>query len=509
MKGIVFLIGTGPGDPGLLTVRGQQCLAAADVVVHDHQVHPRVLGQAPRLAELIDVGSGAGPLLEQDAVGYLLAEKAREGRVVARLKVGDGFTVGPGAGEALFLHEQGVRFEVVPGLSGVIAGPVYAGIPLTYRGAGSTLTVVRQPDAGVQVDWSRVARLDGTVVCEADADHLPGVIRELVSHGRAADEPAAIVYDGTLLSQRAVTGTLSELAQVEPPSSYQTAVLVAGRVTALREHLRWFDTRPLFGRRILVTRPREQAAELSERLEALGAEAIEAPLIRIAPPDDYEPMDRACASLDRFDWIVFTSANAVDSFMGRLLASALDVRALGRVRLCAVGPATSDRLRRYGLKVDAVPAEYRAEALAQVLAATGDVRGLRVFLPRADIGREVVATELRRHGAEVTEATAYRTVLIDPEREGGPDVYRMLLERRLDVVTFTSASAVRSFVTILGEEPAADLLSTTIVASIGPVTAEAAAQHHILTTIMPAAYTIPALVQAIVDHFRAHPGGVS
>ena len=509
MTGIVFLIGAGPGDPSLVSVRGLQCLKVADVVVHDHQVHPRLLSHAPAHAERINVGSGAGQVLEQDAVAYLLAEKAREGRFVVRLKFGDAFSFGHGAGEALFLHEQGVRFEVVPGIPLSLAAPIYAGIPLTYRGGGETLTFVRTSDeresGGPTVDWSHLARFDGTLVCETASDRVADLVARLQSHGRAADEPAAIIYDGTLQSQETVAGTLGDVAtRPRRPGDRQMAVLVAGRVTALREHLRWFDARPLFGRRILVTRPREQAAELSERLEALGAEAIEAPLIRIAAPDDYGPLDAACRSLGRFDWIVFTSANAVDAFMGRLLASSLDVRALGRVKLCAVGPATSDRLRTYGLKVDAVPAEYRAEALAQVLAERGDVRGLHVFLPRADIGREVVAAELRKNGAEVTEAVAYQTVLIDPEREGGPDVYRMLLEHRLDVVTFTSASAVRSLVKVLGDEPAADLLATTVVASIGPVTAEAAAQHDILTTIMPKAYTIPALVEAIVQHFRAH-----
>ena len=510
MTGMVFLIGTGPGDPGLVTLRGLQCLAAADVVVHDHQVHPRVLNHASRHAERIDVGSGAAQPLEQDAVAYLLAEKAREGRIIARLKVGDAFAFGHGAGEALFLHEQGVRFEVIPGIPSMLAGPAYAGIPLTYRGGGETLTFVRAPETpgngNPTVDWQRLARLDGTIVCETASNRISEVARELQAHGRASDEPAAVIFGGTLQSQQTVQGTLGDVAPPGQVSEHQTAVLVTGRVTALREHLRWFDVRPLFGRRILVTRPREQAAELSERLEALGAEAIEAPLIRIAPPDDYGPLDAACATLDRFDWIVFTSGNAVDAFMGRLLGSPLDVRALGKVKLCAVGPATSDRLRAYGLKVDAVPAEYRAEALAHVLADAGAVRGLRVFLPRADIGREVVAAELRKNGADVTEAVAYQTVLMDPEHGGGPDIYRMLLEHRLDVVTFTSASAVRSFVKVVGEEPAADLLAATVVASIGPVTAEAAAQHHILTTIMPKAYTIPALADAIVHHFRANPG---
>jgi uroporphyrinogen III methyltransferase/synthase len=271
-------------------------------------------------------------------------------------------------------------------------------------------------------------------------------------------------------------------------------------VAALREHLRWFDTRPLFGKRILVTRPRDQAAELIALIEAMGAEAIEAPMIRIAPPDDLEPLDAACRQASRFDLIIFSSANAVDSFMQRFLATPFDARELKGVRLCAVGPATSERLARFGLKVDLMPPEYRAEALIQAVSDAGDVRHLRVLLPRADIGRDLVADELRKRGADVTEVVAYRTIPADPD--GDLDIYRMLLDHRIDVVTFTSASAVRSFVKALGSEPAADLLRTTTVASIGPVTAEAAAQCQIQTTIMPERYTIPALVEAIAAHFE-------
>jgi uroporphyrinogen III methyltransferase/synthase len=324
-----------------------------------------------------------------------------------------------------------------------------------------------------------------------------------MSHGRQQEDSAALIYDGTLTTQKTTLGTLADIAQAAKESAdRRPAILVVGRVAALREHLRWFDARPLFGKRVLVTRPRDQAVEMVRLLEASGAEPIEAPMIRIAPPDDYGPLDAACASIAHFDWIVFASANAVEVFMKRLLATPLDLRALHGVSLCAVGPATAERLRELGLKVDLVPAEYRAEAIVEGLAGSRDVTGLRVLLPRADIGREVVADELRRRGAEVTEVVAYRTVIVDPEREGEPDIYRMLLDRRIDVVTFTSASAVRNLVRVLGAEPAADLLQTTVVACIGPVTAEAAAQYNIQSTIVPAEYTVPALVEAIVEHFK-------
>ena len=509
MQSVVYLIGAGPGDPGLITVRGLQCLASADVVLYDHLVHPRLLRHARADAEKIDVGGAAPQPLEQEAICYLLAEKAREGKTVARLKWGDPFVFDRGGAEALFLHEQGVRFEVVPGIPAGIGAASYAGIPLTYPGGGDTLTFVRghedEGKAKTSVDWASLSHLDGTIVCYAGPDQLPHMLHALLTHGRPPEDSAALIYDGTLPTQETIVGTLDEIGHAvknaKQRNDRRAAILVVGRVAALREHLRWFDARPLFGKRVLVTRPRDQAAELVDLLESFGAEAIESPLIRIVPPEDDAPLDEACANLGAFDWIVFSSANAVDAFIRRLTASPLDARALHGVKLCAVGSATAARLASIGLKVDLVPAEFRAEAVAQAIAGVAPIAGLKVLLPRADIGREVIADDLRKGGAVVTEAVAYRTVVVDAEREGGPDIYRMLLERRLDVVTFTSPSAVRNFVKLLGAEPAADLLRTTIVAAIGPVTAEAAKQYGIETAVVPAEATIPALVQAIVKYF--------
>ena len=507
---IVYLIGAGPGDPGLMTVRGQQCLEAADVVLYDHLVPARLLRAARADAEKIDVGVAAPQPLEQEAICYLLAEKAREGKVVARLKWGDPFVFDRGGTEALFLHEQGVRFEVVPGIPAGIAVPSYAGVPITYPGGGDTLTFIRgHEDAGkaqASIDWKSLARLDGTVVCYAGPDQLPRILSELVAHGRPVDDSAAVVYDGTLPTQQTLVGTIDDIAAaVKRAEDRRPAVLVVGRVTALREHLRWFDARPLFGKRILVTRPKAQAADLVNRLEAMGGEAIEAPMIRVVPPEDFGALDAACERAGDFDWIVFSSVNAVDAFIERLLAGPRDLRMLKGVKLCVVGPSTGERLARCGLKVDVTPDEYRADAVVPAMAALGGLQGQKVLLPHGEIGREIVADELRRLGADVTEVVAYRTVIAEAEREGEPDIYRMLLERRIDVVTFTSASAVRNFVRVLGDEPAADLLRTTVVASIGPVTAEAAAQFRIQSTIVPSSYTIQALVDAIVEYFQKQP----
>jgi uroporphyrinogen-III synthase len=332
------------------------------------------------------------------------------------------------------------------------------------------------------VDWSRLAGLGGTIVCYAGPRQIRPILDALAAHGRPADETAALVYDGTTPAQQTVEGTVGTLA--DQAREGRPALLVVGAVAGLRQHLRWFDERPLFGRRIVVTRSREQAGELIEMLEERGAEAIAAPTIRIAPPEDTEELDRACAQAGTFDWIVFTSANGVDAFMQRLLAMS-DVRELKGVRICTTGSATAAHVQRYGIRVDLVPSEFRAEAVAAALAETGDLAGKRFLLPRANLARDLLADELRLAGAEVADVTAYRTMPASTEREGDPDVYRMLLDRQIDAITFTSASTVRNFVEIIGREQAADLLRTTVVASIGPVTAEAAQQLGIARRSCP------------------------
>jgi uroporphyrinogen III methyltransferase/synthase len=504
----VYLIGAGPGDPRLMTVYGMDCLRTADVIVYDHLVPRRLLKDARRDAELIDVGTTARPQpMAQEAISYLLAEKAREGKIVARLKWGDPFVFDRGGEEALFLHEQGVPFEVVPGLPAGIAVPAYAGVPVTYPGGGDAITLVRgfedERRTPPDIDWASLARLDGTTVCYAGAHQLPRILEALV-HTWPVGTRAVLVYDGTLPSQETVTGTLQELLDgVKQNARRAPATLVVGRVVSFREHLRWYDARPLFGKRVLVTRPREQAAELVDRLAALGAEAIEAPMIRIAPPDDEGPLREAAADPNAFDWIVFTSANAVHAFMEALFAGGQDVRALKGPRLCGVGPGTAEKLAEYGIKVDLLPEEYRAESVVLSIAERGAIEGARVLLPRADIGREVIGAELRAAGAVVTDVVAYRTLLEDTQREDDPDVYGQLLEGRIDVVTFTSGSAVRNFAKIYGAEQAADLLKNAVVAVIGPVTADAARQLGIPVTVRPATYTIPALVDAIAAHYAA------
>ena len=502
----VFIVGAGPGDPGLITVRGLRRLESADVVVYDHRVDARLLRSARADAEKIDVGPAAPRPLDQDAISLLLVEKAREGKTVVRLKLGDPFVFDSGGKEALFLHEQQVPFEVVPGVPATIAIPAYAGIPITYPDAGDVVTLVRGHEAETneppRVDWDRVAGIDGTLVCYAGAQQVGVIAAALLASGRSPEESAALVYDGTTPAQQTVVAPLGEIQAAARPND--PAMFVVGRVAGLREHLRWFDARPLFGRRIVVTRSREQAAELVDMLEERGAEAIQTPTIRIAPPEDFEALDRACAEAGGYDWIVLTSANAADAFFDRLLQRG-DARDLKGVRLCAIGAGTAQRIGRYGVRADLVPDEARAEGVFDALKAAGPLAGTRILLPRADLAREVLPEQLRDAGALVTDVVAYRTLLAGGERDADHDIYRMLLDHQIDAVTFTSASTVRNFARMLGEEEAADLLNTTVVAAIGPVTAEAAQQLGIRTTVMPKKYTIPDLVDALVEHFGAAP----
>jgi uroporphyrinogen III methyltransferase/synthase len=502
----VYLVGAGPGDPSLISVRGRRFLEAADVIVHDHRVHPALLRLARAEAERIDVGAAAPRPLDQEAICILIAEKAREGRTVARLKWGDPFLFDSGGKEALFLHEQEIPFEVVPGIPTAIGALAYAGVPITYPEAGDVVLLVRgyesETDSLPDVDWPALARLQGTLVCYAGARQIAATTKALLAHGRSPEESAAVIYDGTLPSQRTVEGTLATISPLAEENA--AGLLVTGAVAGLREHLRWFDTRPLFGKRILVTRSRDQAAGLVEMLEDRGAEAVLAPTIRLTPPDDVGALDRACADAGTFDWIVFTSANGVDYFMDRLLALG-DIRDLKGVRICTVGSATAARLARFGIRIDLTPSEYRSEGLVDAFRELGQLEGVRFLLPRADIARELLGDELRAAGADVLEVTAYRTIVGGAEREE-EEIYRLLLEQQIDAVTFTSASTVRNFASILGPDQAADLLKATVVACIGPVTAEAAQHLDIATTVMPDRYTIPDLVDALVDHFAGKSG---
>jgi len=511
MSGHVSVIGAGPGNPGLISVRGLQLLSRADVVIYDRAAEG-LLRWARHDAETIEAGEPAEGSVAQDALSMLIADKAREGRKVARLKWGDPFVFDSGGKEALFVHEQRIPFEVVPGIPAAIGASAYAGIPLSYPGSGDAIVLLRgsehAADGLPDVDWSALAKIDGTIVCTVSGRQGAAVIDALMSHGRPGETPAALIYQGTLTTQRTVGGTLAELfTALADPAAQEIATLVIGEVASLRDHLRWYDVRPLFGKRIIITRSRDQARELADELERLGAQTIEAPLFRLAPAEDPEAIDRAAASADANQWIVFASANAVTKFFSALLSGPRDMRALGNVSICAIGPTTIERLEARGIKADVAVPEVRLDVIVDALGAAGtagsagSLEGQRVLIIRPDYLREGLATELARQGATVTDLVAYRTAAASPESAEAQDIYRQLLEGRVDAVTFTSPTAVRRFADLIGSEQAADLLNTTAVAALGPVTKEAAEQLGITTSIVAKNFTVDALVGALVAHF--------
>jgi uroporphyrinogen III methyltransferase/synthase len=503
--GRVFIIGAGPGDPGLITSRGLRLLAQADVVVYDAVVEP-VLRWARPDAERIAVGTAAEDDTAQAAISMLLAEKARDGLLVARLKWGDPYVFDSGGKEAMFLHEQRIGFEVVPGVPAAIGSSAYAGIPSTYPGAGDAFVLLRgqenrsgrMPD----VNWKALAALDGTIASFAGGPTVAGILQQLTDNGMAPGTPVALIQQGTLPSQQTTTGTIATMLAAAAEGESAAGLLVVGKVAGLRDHLRWFDERPLFGRRIVVTRSPEQAPELVDALEALGATAVQAPTIRIVPPEDPEALDRAAASVDDYQWIVFESAGSATRFLNALTRGPRDLRALGRVSICAIGPSTADRLAAAGIRADVVTPEAGPERLGEAMARFAPVDGKRVLVVRPDLLRDVVSQELTRQGATVSDLVAYRTEPVSADSPRAQGLYRQLLEGRVDAVTFTSPTALRRFAAMIGDEQAADLLNTTTVVTIGPVTAAAALEMGIDAPIVPATYTVAGLVQALVDRFR-------
>ena len=485
--GKVYLIGAGPGDPGLFTLKGKRCLEEADVVAYDALANPRLLTYAKPGAELIYVGKRGGQhALPQEEIGRLLVERARAGKTVARLKGGDPFVFGRGGEEAEELADAGIVFEIVPGVTSAVAAPAYAGIPLTHRDFTSTVAFVTGHEDPTKEDtsiaWDKIATGIGTLVFFMGVGQLPEIVRRLVEHGRAPETPAAVIRWGTRVDQAVVTGTLGSLVErsagMKPP-----ALIVVGDVVTLRDKLRWFEDRPLFGRRILITRAREQASAFAQRLEAAGADVVEFPTIQVEPPES---------------WAIFTSANGVRFFWERLQHAGRDLRDLFGITVCAIGPATAAALLDRGIRADLVPGEFKAEALVDAIGVKR-VRGARVLLARAAEAREVLPEELTRRGATVDVVPAYRTVRGTANAD---ELRAALRDRAIDAVTFTSSSTVRYFLDLVGGE-AARLLQGVVVASIGPITAETAARHGIASHIVPDSYTIPALTDALVRHFRA------
>lgn len=481
----VYLVGAGPGDPGLITVHGAEVLARADVVVHDRLVDPLLLELAPADAERVYAGKQPGAAeMPQDEINALLVDRGRRGATVVRLKGGDPYVFGRGGEEAEALMAAGVAFEVVPGVTSAIGVPAYAGIPVTHRGVSTHFTVVtghEDPAKGhAEVDWEALARAGGTLVILMGAGRIDDIARRLVDGGRSPATPVAAVRCGTHPDQRTLRATLSTIgaADVQPP-----AAIVVGDVAAL--DLSWFESRPLFGRRVVVTRAREQASDLRRRLERLGAQVVELPTIAI------EALDFTMPSLDAYGWLVFTSANGVAAFFDRGLGPAKrDARALAHVRVAAIGAGTADALAARGVIADLVPDRFVAEALLDAFPDPPEPR-TRVLLARAEAARDVLPTGLRERGYEVDVLAVYRTVTTEPPGAVVDDVRA----GRVDALTFTSSSTVTNFCDLLGRPPDPQ----PIVVSIGPVTSKTAKARGLRVDAEAAEHTIDGLVEALLD----------
>lgn len=500
-EGHVSLVGAGPGDPGLITVAGAEALARAEVVVYDRLANPKLLDLAPTDAERCFAGKGPKQqMMSQDEINALLIERARGGKRVVRLKGGDPFVFGRGGEEAQALARAGIAFDVVPGVTSAVAAAAYAGIPVTHRGVASSVAFVTGHEDPTKedeaVDWARVATAVDTLVLLMGVGQLPQIVERLTGAGRDPATPAAVIEWGTLPRQRTITGTLGDIvAKVEEAGIGAPAVAVVGEVVRLRETLRWFDARPLFGLRVLVTRTREQASELSRALAAAGAEPVELPAIEITPRYDGAQLATAIDALRDgvYAWLLFTSANAVDIFFDALWSRGLDARAV-RARAGAIGPATAQALALRGVRVDVTPEReaYTAEGL---LAALGSepLDGKRVLLPRAEGARGVLVDALAARGATVDEVTLY---VAGPPRDPDLEGLRRLRAGEIDVVTFASSSAVRSLVSLLGDvEPLREIR----IACIGPITA-ATAQELLgrPPDVVAREHTIAGLVRALI-----------
>lgn len=502
MSGKVYLIGAGPGDPGLITVKGMRCLASANVVIYDRLVNPRILGYAPPDAEVIFAGkSPEQHALKQEEINTLLVERARAGKVVARLKGGDPFVFGRGGEEAEALREAGLDFEVVPGVTSAVAAPAYAGIPVTHRDFTSSLAVItgnEDPNKpGSAIEWDKLAGC-GTLVFLMGMANLPEIAQRLKKAGLPGETPAAVIQWGTTAKQRTVTGTLNDInRKVAVAGLTNPAVVVVGKVVGLRERMAWFEQGPLFGRRIVVTRSREQASVLSEAISALGGEVFEFPTIRIEPPEDWSALDAAIRSAAEYDWLIFTSVNGVKIFFQRLRELGCDIRAFSRAAVAAIGPGTRSELEERGLLVNYMPEEFRANAIAAGLKERAGT-GARVLLPRADIAPDSLPRALMASSFVVDNVVAYRTV---PERRNAAVLREMLTAGAVDAVTFTSSSTVRNFVAAF-EPGAAELLKGVVVASIGPVTSATAQELGLKVDVEARRYTIDGLVEAVVKHFQ-------
>ena len=498
--GIVYLVGAGPGDPGLLTLRAKECIEIADVIVYDYLSNAEFLRMARADSERIYAGKKAKDhTLTQDEINALIVAKAKEGKIVTRLKGGDPVLFGRGAEEAAELAAAGIRYEIVPGVSSSIAGPIYAGIPVTHRSHASQLTIFTghedptKPESSL--DYAHLAKTPGTRVMLMGVERMMEITQELMKHGASADTPVALVRWATRGNQQTLTGTLGTIADQVKASGFKApAVCVIGDVVKERENINWFEDRPLFGKRIVVTRTRHQAGGLTKQLSKLGADVIELPTIKIVEPKNLLEFGELVQDCYTYDWIVFSSPNGVEAFFKMFYKLYSDARSIGPAKIAVIGPGTAEKVKEYHMAVDLMPEKkFVAEGLIEKFKKDEAMEHLKVLWVRAEEAREVIAEGLNKMGAIVDEALAYRTV---PERDDNQAAIARMTEEGADVITFTSSSTVECFFALGLELP-----KGVKIASIGPVTTDALKERGLKPHIEAQEYSIPGLIKAIEKHF--------
>tara|TARA_B100000315_G_scaffold59856_2_gene54301 strand:+ start:12848 stop:14398 length:1551 start_codon:yes stop_codon:yes gene_type:complete len=503
-QGKVIILGAGPGDPGLLTLKGKEWIEKADVIIYDYLANERFLDFTRVNTEKIFVGKKKGDhTLSQEQINELMLKRAKEGNLVVRLKGGDPFIFGRGGEEAEELVNAGIAFEIVPGVTAATSVPAYAGIPLTHRNFTSTIAFVtghENPEKEhSEIAWDKISTGIGTLVFLMGVINLPNIVNTLINNGRDKSTPVGIIRWGTTHKQETIIGTLENIVElakkrkIKPPS-----IIVVGDVVRLNKKLNWFETKPLFKKQIIVTRAHDQASNFSKLLEKKGACPVEFPTIETVPPDSWEALDKAIENIEMYDWLIFTSANGVKNFLLRIKENQKDVRCLKGIKLCAIGPKTAEVLEKFDLRIDFVPAEYKAEAIIEGLG-SNEVRGKKILIPRAAVAREVLPEELVKLGATVDVVDAYKT--IQPKGKTG-EIREMLKNKEVGVITFTSSSTVTNFISMFKKEEISNLVNGVTIACIGPITAETAEKNGLNVSIIPANYTIEAFTDAIVDFYQ-------
>jgi len=505
-SGKVYLVGAGPGDPGLITVKGLACVMKADVIIYDHLVNMRLLYQGRRTVKLIYVGKQGGRhTLPQDEINALIIKMAREGKTVVRLKGGDPFIFGRGGEEAEALADNGISFEVVPGVSAATAVPTYAGIPLTHREHNASVAFVTghedpaKPES--KVHWDRIATGVGTLVFFMGMKNLPSIINNLIANGRDPETPVAVIQWGTRTDQRVVIGVLKDIIlKVKEASIGPPAVIVVGDVVRLRDKLNWYESKPLFGRTIMTVGSRGQADALVESLTECGATTIDFPVVDFAPPAEQGQLDEKLAAVGKYDWIIFNSGAAAAFLLDRLWDLGRDVRILKNVNIAAAGRITSEVLRQYGLKADLLFDEFTVKGVSAAFSSF-TLTGKKMLIPFAGSMEEDVTLKLSQRGAEVTTVTAYAEVRLDVDVV---HIQRLLKEKKISAIVFTDPSAVHAFVELLDRTGSKSLISDDVISCMDPQTASAASKDGVHVHIISRDHTVPSLIEALVGYFSGN-----